>query len=174
MMTPENKLKAVEIAKDVLNQISTGTIDIKTGRYFNFNFYDKERPEDFLDFSSVLRHSQDDKKTDKSCSVCALGALFYSQVLLYNDFHGKFGLERIADYSTKIDGFFIIGIKVSIYSETLTTKLLEVFDEQMLQGIESYFEQWYVKEFDIKFDNPTDRIKKICENIIENGGDFTL
>lgn len=135
----------VEIAKDVLAGLETGRLEALQNVYWNNQSGTSDGP---------LR----EQLVDRTCQVCAIGALFIAEVARNNKFDFHFRVDR----------------------SEMFDKLSRWFSEDQLTEIECAFECRACRfcnlvraiEFGKKYADPTARMRAIMENIIANKGDF--
>lgn len=148
----------VLIAKDVIEQLNSNKLIAATGIYVGLEHIPEFAPEDPL--HEVLENS--------TCTVCALGALWYSRVQVANKLDCE-GLRRNPDGRGGISNW--------------DDELNAYFDENQKWLIELYFEGWDKKQlsylppispssFLAKNPNDETRMKLIMQNIIANNGTF--
>lgn len=145
----------------------------------------------------ILLGRNDDNNKPQFCNVCALGALFFSYIVRYNKFMVNVTDERrdsdyfklpttcdeadVNEYLDKLEGDDIIDFAVELNGHKLKTKLTEIFSIQEIKDIELFFETFRRRssmselaslqdKFGRKYPTPTERLVKICENIIQNDG----
>lgn len=143
----------VLIAKDVLKQLDAKKLVATEGTYLEFENV-KFSDSDFL--HEVLAETK--------CEVCALGSLYYSRVQLANE--TKCGVTYTWHYDDKTR----YGVS---RSGTIEEDLLQYFDGEDLNAIETYFEGWReASGFSEKNSDPETRMRKIMQNIVDNNGTF--
>jgi hypothetical protein len=152
--------KRVQIAKDVLDRIEIKQLTLKQGKILNL-----------IDFRSYeydvsLKEVLNTQKVE--CTVCAKGGLFMGYVGRTNDFQVG---SMDGDPSMTTSEMF---------------KLRELFTQKQLNTIEYVFEgSPYEGRFTTreatravamcrKYNDSTERMQAICENIIRNKGAFKL
>lgn len=151
----------VLIAQDVLKQIKAGKIAAVAGSYLIlYNASGKEQ------FHEVLESASD-------CEVCALGSLMYSRVLLADKMNcSGFRKHLFIDRSDLDDMKELLK-----YFETEELAKIELFFEGYSTGnyagihIQSAENRKQAYDFLIKFPEQN-RLQKIMQNIIDNGGTF--
>lgn len=157
---PLNEQKVL-IAKDILEQVKLGTYTARRMVYVQFNEHAvKDKIQVGDDMQSTLNLLED-------CTVCAYGSLMLSAIRFKNSVNwDESGLH-----------FGVISRMDFNYTRPLT----DLFSESQLKLIENAFEGWENDEDDFspkvfydKFDNPTDRMIAIMENLIANDGEFVL
>lgn len=161
--------KRVEIAKDVIAQLKAEKFNAKTGTYVGLD-------ED-IDGTKEL---QTELKKVKQCTVCALGALFLSDVRK-ND--ACKGVDVDLGSGNDVDGF----ASRYIDEHRMRDRLGKLFSRKQMALIECAFElgmdpQGLLKDdeyeraarFGEKFDTSRDRLVGIMRNIIKNEGTFVL
>ena len=144
-----DKEKAVEIAKDVLLRLDQFKI-VDKGIYIHL-----DNPSEIPKTGSI----QD--KLDNlipSCQVCAMGALMIAYIDKYNNCNFEdFRLHLCSNLDI-------------IYA------LKGFFSERNLKRIEKAFEGWdkglAEYKFGLEYSSPRNRLRAICQNIIDNGGEF--
>jgi len=157
--------EAVAIAQDVLAQL--GQYGVFYGQYLR-----GQLPHDV----NVKREDSVQNHVDvvaKNCRVCALGAAFLSMVRLYN----AVNMETLMPYIDDTHSVFM-------QRNSITCRLNTYFSSEQLDMIESAFERCQMghtasptRKYDAMLfvdneNNPKERLKKIMENIVENGGVF--
>lgn len=100
---------------------------------------------------------------NERCEVCALGALMLSKVRIFNEYNFRNRIIR--------EGY--------AGQSSVTSALNDVFTKAQLTLIENTFEKNNVfghfedaENFGKRFPLPTDRLRAIMENIIQNDGTF--
>ena len=176
--------KRVEIAKDVLKQIKANKYSPECGVWFRDS--NDKYLEDFLDYQTgQLIDAKKDivEKLVGTCKVCALGSLFISAIDKYNH--------------TKLDPAFCNDAEIFTAIDK-NNPLTRWFTARQMLLIENTFENasgaWYpplglkkkewrawddkvvpaINKYNLRYPNPTDRLKAIMNNIIRNKGTFVL
>jgi len=176
--------KAVLVAKDILERIRLSKIKAKRGMYC------------VLDLNEVGGSSDRDVRSNlssiKQCQVCALGAAMLSTTVFANKLTFK-QLERFdgdRDALNVLETVFtpkqmlLIETAFESYSGFRSTEFIdedfEYLDPSSRIGAEVFNEVLTREEviacinFYNKYSIDDDRLIAICDNIIENGGIFTL
>ena len=171
MTKPE---KRIAIANDVLMRLRTGKFKAEAGEYISID----------SDFSDMERAQKVIKAKETTCTVCAKGALFCSDVALEN----KLTLDELKNET---------GVSTTNYGNPKNKQLLAIFSVQQLDLIECAFETSNCSranllsteqinkaiEFGNKYQpeddwgddvrkSDKDRLQAICKNIIKNNGTF--
>ena len=148
--------KAVAIAKDVLERLELERLNI-----FNSMAYIVPRTSGIKITGSLQEHID---LVETFCNVCALGGLFLSYIRLYN-------------------GVYVENKNLYWDKGQILKELRNVFSEDTLNKIECFFEGFdfeapyakarekYLFQFTHE-EGSVNLMKKICENIIENQGEF--
>jgi len=171
-------MKRVMIAKDVIEHVNVKNIKASRGAYFEGGEYPEigETKKSKVSLQEVLPKME-------SCSVCALGGMFYSSIAINNKFKADVMDKRDGEIDTEVDG------------DDVRIKLGKFFSKHQMALIESAFEgEDYSYENDVedmsgakelelevatefcrkdglKMDSKK-AIIKIMNNIIENEGKF--
>lgn len=177
-----NKQLAVQVAEDVKSRIGSTELFPSHGCYFSLplssNLHNEDKRTIIGSLQSLIQKEREIARKYSVCVVCALGALFYSHVVLHNQFDITRELET--------DGCFDsddVDTTINLGKDNIIPKLLDIFDEETLDRIENFFENYpslnlqeteKIRDFAHKFKRSTDRLTAICDNIIDNGGEFTL
>lgn len=173
--SPSAKTK-VEIAKEVINNIKSNAIKATPNYFwddFSHRLYFPVNNDEF-----ELKNFLEEFKMP--CATCAVGALFISAVLKYNDL--KVSKEQLSDtfWSKKlllhVSKFFekiqIVSIEIAFegkhsYFYTRQNEIVEFAGEEIdKKAIQKLL------EFYSKYENTKDRMIGIMDNIIANNGDF--
>jgi hypothetical protein len=155
-----DRTKCVAIAKDVLERLDY--LNVYKGHYLALN-QDVLLPEE--------GNAQDLlPQLEQNCQVCALGACFLSHIRLYDEVD----IGEVNWYGGSLS-----------HRRTIISKLKKYFGESQLDMIETAFEGYVPREKEInfetlmgihrfwrKFDNYTERLRAIMENIVSNNGEF--
>jgi hypothetical protein len=155
------------VASDVINQLNVGKYLAKNMVYVQFNEHAiKDNIKVGDDMKSTLHLLED-------CTVCAYGSLMLSTIRFKNSVNW--------DYSGLSYG------AISKGDSNYTKPLKALFTADQLKLIEDAFEGWdadidddedsdssEILRFYYSFDNPTDRMIAIMENLIANNGEFVL
>lgn len=155
------KEKRIRVAQDVIDRISLSQLTPRAGNFCIFN----EIP---LEVEKEEKLSERLKSLELKCTVCAKGGLFLSYIGIVNNYN-------TSPLATNLYG-------ESIQSDEMK-QLMEVFDAKQLAMIETAFERSYFswnaplsyyeiqdcKDFGYRFDNSSQRLIGICENIIKYG-----
>jgi hypothetical protein len=97
------------------------------------------------------------KKNIADCQVCGLGAMFISMVKLYDDVATKI-MSVEDDYDNLPD-------RLVADSEDVPSKLGRYFSKDQREAIEMAFEHGPISD-------DRDRLRSICQNILDNKGTF--
>lgn len=163
--------KRVMIAQDVLDQIRAKRYVAASGTWVSPT-WQKGAADKLSHDDSVQKLFEN--KTLKKCNVCALGGLFMSCTVLNN----KTKVEDLDDVSESL------GDCISNDEYKMSNGLKSFFSYNQLILIERYFEGnngWFVnydndvdhiEEFNEKYPDDMERLKKIMKNIVENNGTF--
>lgn len=161
-LTQEIRDMRVAVAKDVLSQLNLNRYKPSPGVYLEFD--SNELPDVFQ--GELQQHLPN--LLENPCNVCALGALFVSQVNLYDEFPAS---NLRLECSSESDEDCL-----SISPYELKENLNKIFDRDIKTRIENcfevrreFFEDTYLSEM-----NPEARMRMIMENIIANNGEFTI
>jgi hypothetical protein len=150
--------RRVAIARDVIAQINIGKLNPMNGTYFDSaDLCYLDMGDEDVQLQGVLQ------KSNVSCNVCAIGALFTSGVLLANKC--TVGQVNVADGTGRITSF-----RLNVY-------LRRFFSQEQLTLIEGAFEGWNAAPhtrdfFSASPANSAIRLRLIMENIIANKGTF--
>jgi len=172
-----NKQKRIDIAKDVIAQLAFG-------KYMPLqNSYAVLSDVDALDLTAEL---QKELVKVQTCSVCALGALFISDVAK----HDRCTVEEAGIVDERLA--YGLTRTTCVEQQPVRKRLRELFSDRQLAMIEMAFEGWEVREitkvesvvdpdFDAynkclafyhKYKTSTTRMRGIMRNIIKNDGEF--
>lgn len=151
-MTETVNVTAVEIAKDVIALLNAKKLVATKGTYGDFNYRTRLELTSSYDgsFQPIIQ------SPNFQCEACALGGLFIAYVDKFNsvnlDNGNRPGSERMVEILAPFFGN----------------------DEHVLYQIESYFEGWGTRGTNFYYKNPDadTRLRKICQNIIDNNGTF--
>ncbi len=161
---------AVDIAKDVIKWIRARKLKINNdGNYLEGDLGKScqiRRGDQIQDHLPTLR---------RKCDVCAKGAIFLSYIELKNKI--KFG------YELKVPSEWDNTSSISYSGNWICSRLGDAFTRENLDLIESAFEVAVMGtsdyeaakraiDFGYKFGTPGKRMIAICQNIIENNGEF--
>ena len=166
-LTPSEQ--CVTIAKDVLEQLRLGRYYAEQFTYFSMPAPTAEPLKPGQDLQSLILQN------DRTCAVCALGACFASAVRLSNGV--ALSEETISvDHSTD-DNTANFG-NDAVFNE----KVASYFSNRQLALIESAFEKDddFSRGYDVEdaidfgqaYEDDTDRLQAIMENIVEHEGEF--
>lgn len=155
--------KRVVIAQDVLARLGAGKIRAISGSYFEVEEGYSERDHNTLPAGDLREALRDRERRRKRCEVCALGAMFYSQVMLGNGVH--------------------LSVSRGGFSQQIKQKLKQVFDEMQMREIETAFEGDRYDDFGGSPEalaffrrhadaSEAQRLRFICLNIVRNDGTF--
>lgn len=147
--------KIVAICRDVVARMDADLIKAYSGIFWNH--IDEEKG----------TMTPQEHFNQKACEVCAKGGIFSSWV-------GNFNKISWSD-----------AVRVDEHTDRMPKELVKVFGEDLLNKIETAFEQtvypWCLGTKDIcKYtywcdeEDSEDRLREIMNNIIENDGDFVL
>lgn len=159
MTTPQ---KAVAVAKDVIAQLKNKRYQATTSIYIT----DVVTPEVCNSPSAAALGPK-----DISCKVCARGSIIVSAARLFNQCPLKSHRDNVPGpvnrWHSGLDG------------EHRTFHQIErsIFTQEQVDMIEAAFECWDAKypecrKFGEKYNNSTDRMIAIMENIVKNKGTF--
>lgn len=165
--------KRVAIAKDTLAIVKVGGVNVSTGHYVGLCDEDVKIPES----GSMREFLMQNAQALPECKVCAKGGLFLGKVLGYNQVEIESCGVGHSD-NNYVNGVWVTsGIEMSDPSQ----QLLDAFDKETLDDIESAFER---EQYGLACDkaefmyrdinDPVIRLTKICENIIRNKGEFKI
>ena len=158
-LTPNER--KVEIAEDVLQSIKNQEFtNIDTGHYVDniYILYSNYQSQEIISKEQC-------KQIKKECSMCARGALLIGRIDRFNT------LKWNDVYDSQV---------------STTNGLKGSFTQKELELIECACEQYAgfhkqdaevalrAEKFGDKFNDPVDRMIAICENIIENNGEFVV
>ena len=166
--------KRVQIAKDCLIRLTSNQFNMKGGNFFKTDAFQLNYDTGLDDGAWKFDVQKEINKPEMECTVCAKGGLFLSYVGRVNNVCVIPNINNIGDSNHE--------------------KLLELFSSRQLAMIEFAFEgsQCLHKDengFEIEFTDDelekllnfylkdtsdTDTMIAICNNIIENGGEFVL
>lgn len=154
------QMKRIHLAKDVIAKIKSERFIPTAGSYVWINADNLSRIEQ-KSFKTEYK-----KNKDIDCEVCALGALFCSYVLEKN----KVSIKEMMNESS---------------NPYITEKLAGIFSPEQLNLIEAFFEGWgdeissnngvwsdEALMFYEMYEDDTQRLILIMENIASNGGKF--
>ncbi len=153
---------AVDIAKDVIKWIRVRKLKIKDhGSYLSG---DLKGCADVVYQDQVQPHLP---ALRKHCDVCAKGAMLLSYIELKNKV--TFGqVIRLGPWTP-----YAQSRRASCHGSSCIAEALDgAFDRDQLDRIEDAFECWDGNEWGKKFKTPGKRMIAICQNIIENNGEF--
>ena len=168
-LTPSEQ--RVTIAKDVLEQLRLGRYYAEQSTYFSMPAPTAEPLKPGQDLQSLILQN------DRTCTVCALGACFASAVRLSNGValsEETIGFDNFADEPGDTADFG----NDAVFNE----KVASYFSNRQLALIESAFEKDddFSRGYDVEdaidfgqaYEDDTDRLQAIMENIVEHGGNF--
>lgn len=160
--------RRVAVAKDVLAMVAEELIEPVKGTYVAHMYVTPEKKG--CELQPYVLAELGKSKTYK-CSCCAKGAFFLAKIAGYNNVAASTGLNAM--YPTEP-----LGTRAEAGSG-----IEDVFDRFTWDSIERYFEGWHCDndgweeetERDEFLKTPhSERLIAICNNIIENKGEFTL
>lgn len=155
--------KKVYIAKEALKLLECEFFTLGS-TYLGMDGTDYELNTSFKNFLEIKR----------KCFGCALGGLFVAHVLTVD---------------VKLEEFDVMGFRtenMALWGEPIFKELGECFTEKELRMIESAYEQYnmgyscgFKDECELasqlyRNQEPQERFKAICENIINNKGEFKI
>jgi hypothetical protein len=174
--------KRMILAQDVLDRIDIGqlkpdrlgsTVQMVTKNHYTDGGYDDVYLAYYSNKDVSIKESLQNPTVQ--CQVCAKGGMFLSLIGRVNEFTWR-------DFSPFTN-----------HNLPPQQKLLEIFSERMLAAIEAAFEGGTHVDVDLlgrllwvetdhfefnryycNYDNSNDRLKAICENIIQNEGSFVI
>lgn len=167
-----NTEKRVLIAKDVIKLIKAKKIVVESGKYFKLNSR----------YEYVGKQLNKVLPKIKKCEVCALGGLFYSYVMKYNNYEID---ENGINYIGKIcnSGYEMRDLLKSIFSEKQLYLIECAFEESDInencesaeysyETIERAVE--YKEKHELDDDSYDKLLIHIMKNIIKNKGVFKV
>lgn len=152
--TENDREKAVAIAKDVIEQLRLERVVAACG----FGYWGES-------FRQVVRDNPGDLQPHMDevnrCEVCALGAMFLSQIRLY---------DKVTGYDVRLKQSCLLHERL----------IKEVFTELQHHLIEYSYEGWQdespwcgeSRRFYNRHPDDNERLQQICLNIIHNDGYF--
>lgn len=176
---------AVEIAKEVQKELKAKKFIAQPSTYVRFPCPGKELPQS-MELQDIL------KKNTAPCKVCALGAMFTAQVAKYDDYaidrdkinFGEINLNK-KDIFTKLEEAFtseeMVYIEAAFERDIITSSEQDNigFDEDLAKRAKRMF--MIVSDYDDgepedmeESLNPEERLMAICQNIIDNKGNFVV
>lgn len=154
--------KAVAVAKDVIAQLKNKRYQATTSVYIT----NVVTPEVCNSPSAAVLGSK-----DISCNVCARGSMIVSAARLFNQCSLKSHRDDVPGPVNRWNS--------GLDREHCTFRQIEqsIFTREQVAMIEAAFECWYADypecgKFGGKYNNPTDRMIAIMENIVKNKGTF--
>lgn len=136
----------VAVAQDVLLQLDAQRLSAKADQYLGLRFRGRA-----LNLACILADETTELILQNKCNVCAIGAVFVS-------------LARRRGDVTFLD------VQVTVV-EGIAGYTTDVFSEDMLQGMEHYFEVHDIRRR-MRHLNDDGRLRAIMRNIIDNEGAF--
>ncbi len=188
-LTPRRQL-GVDIALDVLERLKAKKLKVSDEDYFVSGLLPRK-------VSRTAQISKHLSLIEENCTVCAKGALFLGYVALKNDVTFgsciiRKGDETYDDIKDGYEGHEKSKDFVSFNNGDIKNVLEQAFTNTELALIETAFEgeihPWnrFVANYEFadqkdraiafgkKYKSASARLKAICENIVENNGEFVV
>lgn len=173
-----DKIKQVAIAKDIIAQVKAAKLFAEEQTFCDFKFIQKEN----IQLQAIL---------PASCSACAVGSAFLSAVRLFNNFM----VNDLRENELSLGYRFSDPLAIRLTNDAKAFSYLNgYFSQEQLLLIEHAFELGngcihnddqslidemendplfdLAKSFGYQFEDPTDRLLAIWENVIANDGSF--
>lgn len=147
--------RKVAVAKDVLLQLSMGTIKPETGVYCR------------IESNNIQQNLQESLINNEfSCRVCGIGAIFVSKVRLANKY-------LVPDIELNYIQYWG---NLHVLASEIRENVDRVFTRDELTTIEELFEGWQLHGYQFRDAVPDEstRLRLIMENIIQNKGQLNV
>lgn len=187
-LTREMRDRRIAVCRDVVERIDARRLRVLDGYYIRIRIGSDPAENVRKEITSKLSNSQDLRDVadtiEQHCTVCARGGMLLSKARLY---------DNVPSSTLIREGWFEVG------QSSTTNPLLDTFDAETLEAIESAFEEEVIRDFVTSCDrddtqnyaaeerledfagygrslpaSPAARLRVIMENLIRNDGEFLL